>query len=128
MHPHRLAHRLAQVGAAARPRRGGAAGASTRRHEADAGHDAPHRGELVVGARGEGLVAEDLDVGCDEAESGLAVVLAVAAGFGGGDLDDRLRVGRGWQRRLPRLRKCLVLVEEEASEHAVVHPDLVAVG
>ena len=45
-------------------------------------------------ARGEGLVAEDLDVGRDEAESGLAVVLSVAARFGGRHLEDCLRVGR----------------------------------
>ena len=58
-------------------------------------HDATKRSELFVGARGEGLVAEDLDVGRDEAESGLAVVLAVAARFGGGHLEDCLRVGAG---------------------------------
>ncbi len=87
--------------------------------------DAPERGELIRGARGERLGAEELDVGCHEAEARRPIVgVVVRAGLGGGDLEHRVRVC-GWRDRGPeRLRQPVVLIEEEAAEHPVVGRDL----
>ena len=87
--------------------------------------DAPERGELLRGARGERLRAEELDVGCHEAEAGRPIVgVVVRAGLTGGDLEHGVRVrGRG-DRGSERLGHPVVLIEEEAAEDPVVGRDL----
>ena len=123
-----LADGAAQVGPGATLGPHGSSGTAAGWGEADLGHDPAQRGQLVGGAGGEGLLAQELGIGRHEAESGLLLVALLGVGPGIRDLQGRLGERLGPDGAPDGVGLVVALVEEEAPEHPVVGGDLVPAG